>query len=161
MVQAPSGKLLAVVRYQRRLLPGDPPDLCDGRTWGGCKFSPWLKSVPYKHTFLVDSKDEGRTWTDFRQLTTTLGQCYGFPTALSDRTMVVVHTTPYGPGERGSRAIIGRDEGWTWENEVYYLTYSEESGYNQSVTLEDGAILTVAARNDIEPFTAIRWKPVK
>ena len=42
---------------------------------------------------------------------------------------------------------------------MYYLTYSEESGYNQSVTLHDGTILTIAARNDTAQFTAIRWKP--
>ena len=43
----------------------------------------------------------------------------------------------------------------------YYLTFSEESGYNQSVVLADGVILTVAARNDEEPLTAIRWRPVE
>ena len=93
-----SGKLLAVVRYQRNLLPDDPPDLCDGRTWGGCKYYLWLKNTPYKHAFLLESYDEGQTWKNFRQLTTTLGQCYGFPVVLKDGTVVVVHTTPYGPG---------------------------------------------------------------
>ena len=160
MVRTASGKLLAAVRYQRRLLPDDPPDLCDGRTWGGCNYYPWLKSVPYKHTFLVESHDDGKTWNNFRQLTTTLGQCYGFPAALNNGTIVVVHTTPYGPGERGSRAIVSHDDGKTWQDEVYYLTYSEESGYNQSVTLGGDTILTVAARNDTQPFTAIRWRPV-
>ena len=38
MTRTVSDKLLAVVRYQRNLLPGDPPDLCDGRTWGCCRF---------------------------------------------------------------------------------------------------------------------------
>ena len=100
-------------------------------------------------------------WTDFRQLTTTFGQCYGVPAALPDGTVVVVHSTPYGPGSRGSRAMISRDEGRTWQDETYYLTFSEPSGYNHSLALTDGTILTVAARNDTEPLTAIRWRPVK
>lgn len=79
--------------------------------------------------------------------------------ALKDGTVVVVHNTPYGPGDRGSRATINCDEGQTWDDEVYYLTYSKESVYNQNVTLDDGTILTIAARNDTEPYTAIRWKP--
>ena len=161
MTRTPTGKLLAAVRYQRQLLPDDPPDLCDGRTWGGCKYYPWLERVPYKHVFLIESHDDGRTWTNFRQVTTSLGQCFAFPTALPDGTVVLVHTTAYGPGSRGSRAMISHDEGNTWQDEAYYLTFSEPSGYNQSVALKDGAILTVAARNDDEPLTAIRWRPVK
>jgi len=75
--------------------------------------------------------------------------------------VALVHTTPYGPGSRGSRAMISHDEGDTWKDETYYLTFSEPSGYNMSVVLKDGKILTVAARNDDEPLTAIRWRPVK
>ena len=161
MTRTPSGKLLAAVRYQRHLLPDDPPDLCDGRTWGGCKYYPWLERVPYKHVFLLESYDEGKTWKNFRQVTTALGQCFAFPAALPDGTVVLVHTTAYGPGSRGSRAMVSRDEGHTWQDEAYYLTFSEESGYNQSVVLADGVILTVAARNDEEPLTAIRWRPVE
>ena len=70
-----------MVRYQRNLLPDDPPDLCDGRTWGGCRFYPWLKNTPYKHAFLIESDDEGHTWKNFRQLTTVFGQTRGVPVA--------------------------------------------------------------------------------
>ena len=149
----PSGRLLAAIRHQRPLIPTDPPDLLDqmGPNHG----------YPYKHIFLFESDDSGRTWKNWRQLTTAFGQCYGYPVSLSDGTVVVVHTTPYGPGERGSRAMFSHDEGQTWEDETYYMTFSEPSGYNQSVALHDGTILTVAARNDTEPMTAIRWKPVK
>ena len=41
------------------------------------------------------------------------------------------------------------------------LRFSELSGYNHSLALKDGTILTVAARNDTEPLTSIRWRPVK
>ena len=66
--------------------------------------------------------------------------------------------------------------GQTWENEVYYLYYGlAQSGYSQSVVLDDGTILTVAGtsdRLDGNPgdwnnwtghcdLTAIRWQPVR
>ena len=39
--------------------------------------------------------------------------------------------------------------GQTWENEVYYLYYGlAQSGYSQSVVLDDGTILTVAGTSD-------------
>lgn len=154
-----SGRLLATVRYQRPLLSTDPPDLL---THLGTK-----KGQAYKHVFLVESNDEGRTWNHFRCLMSIPGQCYGFPVGLADGRVVVVHTTPYGPGPRGSRAMISHDEGRTWEDEAYYLTFSEPSGYNQSVVLKDGTILTLASRHDFiapwgtktETAVAIRWKP--
>ena len=63
--------------------------------------------------------------------------------------------------------MISRDEGRTWEDEAYYLTFSEPSGYNHSVVLKDGTILTLASRHDFiapwgtktETAVAIRWKP--
>ena len=57
--------------------------------------------------------------------------------------------------------MISHDEGDTWQDETYYLTFSEPSGYNMSVVFKDGVVLTVVARNDDEPLTAIRWQPVK
>ncbi len=68
----PSGKLQAVIRYQRRNLPDDPPDLLE-RT-GAAPITP---KCPYKHIFLADSPDGGRTWTEPRQLTAVYGQCHG------------------------------------------------------------------------------------
>ena len=160
MTRTASGKLLATVRYQRRQLPTDPPDLIEHL---GSR-----KTQAYKHVFLIESADEGKTWSNFRLVMSVHGQCYGFPAALPDGGVVLVHTTPYGPGPRGSRAMISHDEGKTWEDEAYYLTFSEPSGYNQSVVLKDGTILTVASRHDFiapwgkktETAVAIRWKPV-
>jgi len=108
---------------------------------------------PYKHVFLVDSDDEGRSWQNFRQLTTVFGQCYGYPAALSDGTVVVIHDTRYGPGPPSGRAMISYDEGETWEDEVYYLC--EGGAYSASVVLEGDVILTIVGE------TAIRWKPVR
>ena len=92
-VKTASGKLLAVIRYQRPMLPGDPPDL-EKRT--GSTSAGW----PYKHVFLADSYDQGVSWKNFRQLTTVFGQTRGYPAALSDGTVVVIHDTRYGPPVR-------------------------------------------------------------
>ena len=167
----PSGRWLAALRYQGRpVLPTDPPGLCErlGAKPGGGMF--------LKHLFLSDSDDQGRTWHDLRQLCTVLGQCYGYPAALADGTVVVAHDTRYGPGPPSGRAMISRDEGQTWVDEVYYLYYGmAQSGYNQSVVLDDDTILTVAGTSDRtdgdagnwnnwtghSDLTAIRWRPVR
>jgi len=151
MVVTPSGKLLATLRYQRKLLPGDGPDT-DQRG--------------FKHLFLADSPDKGLTWQNLRPLTTVYGQCYGCPAVQSDGTVVVIHDTRYGPGHRGSRAMVSYDEGQTWTDEVYYLTYTEDRAEPSfSVVLEDDTILSIVGADNtwqgpIDLF-AIRWKPEK
>ena len=125
-----------------------------------------------KNLFVTDSDDNGKTWSTPRLLTTVFGQPFGSPAVQSDGTVVVIHDTRYGPGPPGSRAMISRDEGKTWEDEVYYLDSTTFTGsYTASVVLEDDTILTIAgssqAGNTWEvvknhtDFYAIRWKPVK
>ena len=161
----PSGKLIAAQRYQRTLLDGDPPDL-EQRM--GSKNPGWT----YKNVCVAESADQGRSWENPRLLTTVFGQTRGYPVAQSDGTVIVVHDTRYGPGPAGSRAMISRDEGATWEDEVYYLDHTVFVGsYNASVVLEDDLILTVTASSqtgkswaevkDATDAYAIRWKPVK
>ena len=157
MAVLPSGRVLATVRYQRPLRADDPPGQ-DGRG--------------YKNVFLADSEDQGVTWGNLRQLCTVYGQTYGAPAALGDGTAVVVHDTRYGPGHPGSRAMVSRDEGQTWEDEVYYLDRTTFTGsYSQSVTADDDTVLTVAAYSDAgndwdavldhTHLVAIRWRPVR
>ena len=150
IVRTAPGKLLATIRHQRPPLPDDPPDLL-AKT-GASRFG---DNYPYKHVFLADSEDEGLTWKNFRQLTTVFGQCYGFPVALSDGTVVVSHDHRY-PGGLPARTMISYDEGETWEDEVYYL-FEEGGGsdFSRSVVLEDDVILTIVGA------TAIRWQPVR
>jgi hypothetical protein len=163
IVQLPSGKLFGSVRYQRELLPSDSPAV---RKLAG-KF--------FKHHFLVESDDGGLTWKNLRPLTTVLGQCYGYPAAQSDGTVVVIHDTRYGPGPDAARAMISHDEGKTWENEVYYMYFAEgATSYSRSVVLSDDTILTLGGTSDSPDakrswhacighshLTAIRWKPIK
>lgn len=168
----PSGRLFAVLRYQRRPWPEDPDNL-EELTRGGSPI--YNKRAPYKHVFLMNSDDKGKTWTNFRQLSTFYGQCSGFPAALSDGTVVVVRTNGYNPVKSGV-AMVSYDEGETWEDEVYYM-YAPANGkaggigYSQSMMLDDDLILTItgtcstsgghsAARGN-SILTAIRWKPEK
>lgn len=172
MARMASGKLLAVVRYQRPSLPDDSPDLLE-RT--GTAVNPFDSALPYpfKHVMLVDSKDGGRTWTNHRLLTSLFGQCYGFPVGLSDGTAVVVHDHRYPRHPSAGRAMVSHDEGETWEDEVYYMFSGVAlGGLSQSVVLDDDVILTVGGVcENMEShhswhgpqgntdLTAIRWKP--
>ena len=143
----PSGKLLSTIRFQSK----------DGN---------------YKHVSLAESFDDGHTWQNWRLLTSVAGQAYGYPVALSDGAVVVIHDTRYGPGSPGARAIVSYDEGRTWSNEVYYLDITTFTGaYSQSVTLADDTIVTIsgtcdkannweAARTNTD-YHAIRWKLVR
>lgn len=156
----PSGKLQAVIRYHGPLVPVWPS-------------YPKGKAVSYKTVFLCDSFDGGVTWQDLRPLTNVHGQCHGHSLALDDGTVIMTHDHRYEPGTPCGRAMISRDEGVTWQDEVYYMYYGREySGFSQSVRLDDGTILTAAGTSD-EPETetwvsfrdhtdcwAIRWRPV-
>ena len=161
----PSGRIVATLRYQRKGHSSDPAGLEKLNR----SISPgW----PWKHVFLIESTDHGKTWSSPRQLTTVFGQTFGYPTSQRDGTVVVIHDTRYGPGSPGSRAMISRDEGRNWLDEVYYLDSSTFTGsYSASVTLKDDTILTISgssqAGNSWEAvrkttdFHAIRWKPVR
>ena len=174
-VRLPSGEILATVRVQRNKLPQGPPALV--KLMG---FYPTMPDEPgLKNVFLMNSEDDGVSWSPPRMLTTVYGQTFGYPAAQSDGTVVVVHDTRYGPGPYGSRALISRDEGKTWRDEVYYLDSTNFPGsYSASLVLADDTILTLAGSctdpsvgghpnpnwgkaRETTDFYAIRWKPVK
>ena len=161
----PSGKWFGSFRYQRPRLMADPPNIAEiaGNDSG----------YPWKHVFIAESDDRGQTWRNYRRLTTYHGQCLGRPAALSDGTVIVMHDTRYGPGEPSGRVMISRDEGQTWQDEMYYMYYGRGvSGYPRHLVMDDDTILSVVPTID-EPeartkwnamvgntdFTVIRWKP--
>ena len=161
----PSGRVLATLRYQRPTLPGDPPDLEK-------KTASIAPGWPYKHVFIMHSDDGGKTWSTPRQLVSVFGQTFGYPAVQSDGTVIVTHDTRYGPGPSGCRAVISRDEGKTWEDEVYYLDHTVFTGsYAGSVVLDDDTVVTIAGSSqtgatwenviDRTDLYATRWKPVK
>ncbi len=170
-VRLPSGRLFATIRIGAAIVhPSDPPLLL--------KYTQKVDAAPFngrnrvKNLFVTDSDDNGKTWNTPRLLTTVFGQPFGYPAVQSDGTVVVIHDTRYGPGPPGSRAMISRDEGKTWQDEVYYLDSTTFTGsYTASVVLKDDTIVTIAgssqAGNSWEAvknhtdFFSIRWKPVK
>ena len=154
-----SGRLLAVIRYHGGVVPQWPMIGEDQRT-------------TYKNVFLADSEDLGETWKNLRPLTNVHFQSHGFGVGLSDGSVVVTHDHRYPPGTPGNRAMISHDEGRTWEDEVYYVSFATvpegQAGFSESVVLEDDTILTIAGTSDM-PVTwpgsrpvadvwAIRWK---
>ena len=162
----PTGRLLAVIRYQRGYLPDDPPDLGErtGATAFGSRF-------PYKHVFLADSADGGTTWTRPRPLTTVFGQCYGSGVGLSDDRVVVVHDHRYPRDVSSARAMVSRDGGQTWEDEVYYLRHGDVAGYAATISLDGEQMFTLTGScyGDVEQwdgligrsdFVLIRWRLV-
>ncbi len=164
LAELPGGRIVALLRYQRPGLPEDPPDLIErtGAAARGCKF-------PYKHVFLVDSDDGGRTWTEPRQLTTVFGQCRGTGVGLSGGRLVVVHDHRYPRGVSSARAMVSLDGGKTWEDEVYYLSNGMAVGYNETICLDGEEMLTMAGScyGNVEQsravvgrseFALIRWK---
>ena len=161
---APSGRVFATMRYQRSPLPSDTEEMVghlNGTDQGR----------GFKNVFVMDSADGGLTWSSPRMLCTVYGQTFGYPAAQSDGTMVVIHDTRYGPGPPGSRAMISRDEGRTWLDEVYYLDSTTFTGsYSASVVFEDDTVLSICGSsqapgswNGVRDHTdmyAIRWQPI-
>ena len=145
------GRLIAAIRHQ----PG-PPD----------------RPETGKRLFLADSGDGGATWSNHRQLTSVLGQCHGMAAGLSNGRVVVAHDHRY-PRDMGScRAMVSRDRGLSWEDEVYYLCHGNSAGYPRHLTLDSDEILTFVGScyGDVDAgwdtatgnsdFCLIRWRPV-
>lgn len=160
----PGGRLLAAIRYQRPILPDDSPDLPE-RT--GAPSPAW----PYKHVFVAHSDDGGVTWSSLRQMATVFGQCYGSAAALDDGTVALVHDHRYPRSLGSGRAVVSRDGGETWEDEVYYLAHGDAAGYAASLSPDGEWLLTLAGSSygDVDSgwdycigrtdFVVIRWRP--
>ena len=164
-VLVPSGRVFATMRYQRPPLPADTEEmmrLMDGTDAGR----------GFKNVFVMESADGGQTWSPPRMLCTVYGQTFGYPAVQSNGTVVVIHDTRYGPGPPGSRAMISRDEGRTWLDEVYYLDSTTFTGsYSASMVFADDTILSICGSSqapgswdgvrDNTDIYAIRWQPVE
>ena len=144
------GRLIAVIRYQPG--PPDRPEL--GKT-----------------VFLAESADAGKSWVNHRQLTNVNGQCHGMAACLAGGILVVAHDHRY-PRSMGScRAMVSRDDGQSWEDEVYYLCHGNVAGYPRHLTLDSDEILTLVGScyGDADAgwgmatgnsdFCIIRWRP--
>lgn len=152
-----SGRLLAVIRYQRhRYAPppdNEPPELAEIAAKATDGDAQW----PGKRVFFADSDDAGRSWHNFRPLVRQKGgkidlengEAHGHAIQLADGRVLVAHEHRY-PYDIGDiRARVSHDEGQTWTPEVYHL--SQGHGYAGSVQLDDGTILTVCGNTLLTP----------
>ena len=160
----PSGRLFAVIRYQRPTLPSDPPNILEIT---GAKR--WNHKFPYKHVFVTDSSDAGKTWAPIRQVTTECGQCHGDAVGLSDDRVVMVYDHRYPRPMSSARAAVSDDGGRTWRDEVYYLSNGMIAGFARTITLDGEEMLTLTGSYYGErlgwgdatgktPFQVIRWQ---
>jgi hypothetical protein len=133
-----TGRLMAVIRYQRPLLPSDPPNI---RELTGAKR--WNHSFPYKHVFVADSTDGGQTWSRNMQVTTECGQCHGAAVGLSNKRVVMVYDHRYPRPMSSARAAVSNDEGRTWSDEVYYLSNGIVAGFARTISLDGEEMLTL------------------
>jgi hypothetical protein len=165
VTELPGGRLLAAVRYQRPMLPDDPPDLPQ-RT--GAPSPAW----PYKHVFVAHSDDGGASWSGLRQVAGIFGQCYGSAAALDDGTVVLVCDHRYPRSMGSGRAFVSRDGGETWEDEVYYLAHGDAAGYAASLSPHGEWLLSLTGScyGEVDSgwdycvgrtnFAVIRWRPI-
>ena len=164
VAELPSGRLLAVIRYQRPQLPSDPPNVLEIT---GAKR--WNHSFPYKHVFVSDSTDGGKTWSPMRQVTTECGQCHGAAVGLENNRVAMLFDHRYPRAMSGARAVISDDEGRTWREEVYYLSNGLVAGFARTITLDGTEMLTLTGSyygeklgwDDVigkTQFHVIRWR---
>lgn len=175
VIQLKSGRLLGAFRYQRPRQAGETDEQI--RAFGG--HPNWrhprsrkrARSV-FKHVFIGDSDDNGRTWQNLRAVRDRegrplldFGEPHGQLVQVPDGRVVLVHDCRYPYEKAHTRARISKDEGQTWEPEIYHL--SAGLGYPSSVALADGTIVTMTGTTKLDArfrpiggwrVHAIRWR---
>lgn len=175
VLQLESGKLLGVFRYQRDWRPADPPEMVETMGAGPSTSVPGIPgsgSTAFKHVFVGDSFDDGRTWQDLRPLRTkqgkpviSFGECHGQLAQVPDGRVIMVHDRRYPYDRAEVRARVSEDDGLTWLPETFHV--SAGHGYPASVTLDDGTIVTVTGATPYDAQAnvlgdwraeAVRWR---
>ena len=168
-----SGRLLAIIRYQRFRFAEPDPDEPAGLAEIDVKDKGPLLQTVGKRVFFADSDDSGHTWKNFRPLwrekngkmELVNGEAHGHAVQLADGRIVLVHEHRYPYKNGGLRARVSHDEGQTWRPEIYHL--SQGHGYAGSVVLDDGTIVTVCGNTPLDgqgqptgPWQAqvVRWR---
>ena len=155
LLQLPSGRILASVRYQRRKYPADPAQLVspydDHPDPGG-------HSV-YKNTAFAFSDDDGVSWSPPRIVTGFVQQTACL-VRLSDGTLLMPYSRK--DGTKGQRFVVSYDEGRTWSNAIFQL--NDFGTFASTVALDDDTLVTVhetprnVAPNNWVMLHALRWK---
>ena len=159
-----SGRMLAVVRYQRHKLPHDPENLASPHLMRYDEMGFWYKS-PYtlakevgrglvaRFTAVLHSDDGGKTWTEPR-IVTGFDEQTGCLVQLSDGTVILVfgHKTD----GLGQRFMLSYDDGITWSRKVFQLHRTGQ--YASSVVLDDDTIVTVIHKGKARELHALSWQ---
>jgi hypothetical protein len=154
ILELADGKLLAAFRYQPFLF--ELPWYKDkAKEWGGKPYQSGEVNC-FKHVFLGDSLDGGRTWQNLRPLRDAEGnpllehgECHGQLVQVPDGRVVLVHDRRYPYECCETRARVSLDGGQTWKREIFHL--SPGSCYPSSVALQDGTIITVINTSRLDP----------
>ena len=115
-----------------------------------------------KNVMMSTSDDNGETWT-LPRTATRYFECPGDFADTSDGTVVLSYQQKNEPG--GSRAMVSRDGGQTWDKILYMLGWWKNSGGMATcVALKDGNVLTVNAGwspgDNSHVVEATIWKPL-
>jgi hypothetical protein len=155
LLQLPSGRVLASIRYQRKKLDTDPDNMVDPL---GGSAQRGGHSV-YKNTAFAFSDDDGRSWSPPRIVSGFVQQT-GCLVRLSDGTIVLPYSRK--DGTHGQRFVVSYDEGRTWSNAIYEL--NDFGMFASTVALDDDTLVTVhetprkVAPHNRVMLHALRWK---
>ena len=171
ILELDNGRLLIALRYQNA---GRYAEWfrAKAEAWGG-KTNNRNPDEIFKHVFLADSDDQGRTWTGLRPLVDDhgkpllgYGECRGQLAQLPNGAIILAHDKRYPYEQIETRAKMSLDGGKTWLPRTYHLLGG--NGYASSAVWQDGTVVTVAGSTKldnkaqaIEPWQTkvIRWKP--
>jgi len=175
VIQLQSGRLLGAFRYQRPPHPGETPEeiraLGGDPDWAHPTTGKRPKSA-FKHVFVGESDDGGRTWKDLRALRDRdgralleFGETHGQLVEARDGRVVLVHDRRYPYEQAHTRARVSLDEGRTWEPAIYHV--SQGMGYPACVALADGTLVTLTGSTRLDKsfrpiggwrVQAVRWR---
>ena len=128
-----------------------------------------VKAGIVKKLFLAESNDDGGTWIAKCEVMTRFNPGGANLTQLVDGTVVLQFLHDVAPGKNpnndwysidGVHAVVSRDEGRTWEKEMYVIGCQIPTG--AGAYLSDGSILTTCV-HDVGSgmrFQAVTWRPL-
>jgi len=141
-----SGRMLVATRTQGSRMTDD--FIADP---GGPRGATFIKNVS-----LAVSDDDGYTWSS-PWTVTRFFECPGDLVEMQDGAIVLSYQQK--TGASGSRAMVSRDQGKTWDPRFYILGWWPNSlGHTSSVLLKDGSIITVTT--DGPNGHATIWEPL-
>ena len=128
------------------------------------------------NSFLADSDDGGMSWSDKRRTSFNPGGP-GSLTLLADGRLLMQYVYNAQPAARlymisyhseGIRAVISKDQGRSWEKEVYILgrwaPYGFGSYLPDSIELEEGTVLSACVLNTdhgMARLQSVTWNPTR